>query len=62
MAKVENWQIGRKMEYPYEEAHAERQIAWVDTSSRPPSTVVLKLQQDLASRDYLLKVNLETLR
>ena len=29
MAKVKNWQIGREMEYPYEEVHPKRQIAWV---------------------------------
>jgi nitrate reductase beta subunit len=29
MAKVQNWQLGREMEYPYEEAHPERQIAMV---------------------------------
>jgi nitrate reductase beta subunit len=29
MAKVRNWQIGREMEYPYEEAYPERQIAMV---------------------------------
>ncbi len=29
MAKVWNWQLGRSMDYPYEEAHAKRQIGWV---------------------------------
>jgi nitrate reductase beta subunit len=29
MAKVYNWQIGREMEYPYEEAHPEKQVSWV---------------------------------
>ncbi|MFQ5514300.1 MAG: 4Fe-4S dicluster domain-containing protein [Myxococcota bacterium] len=29
MPKVYNWQIGREMEYPLEEAHSERQIAMV---------------------------------
>ena len=29
MAKVWNWQIGREMEYPYEEARPERQISWI---------------------------------
>jgi nitrate reductase beta subunit len=27
--KVYNWQIGREMEYPYEEARPDRQISWV---------------------------------
>ena len=29
MAKVYNWQIGREMDYPYEEAHPDKQISWV---------------------------------
>ncbi len=29
MPKVLNWQLGREMEYPYEEAHPDRQIAMV---------------------------------
>ena len=29
MAKVWNWQLGREMEYPYEEARPERQISMV---------------------------------
>jgi len=29
MGKVFNWQLGREMEYPYEDARPERQIAWV---------------------------------
>lgn len=29
MAKVYNWQLGRDMEYPYEPAFPEKQIAWV---------------------------------
>ena len=29
MPKVHNWQLGRKMDYPYGEAPAKRQIAWV---------------------------------
>ena len=53
-----DWRRGQLFEF----AMDERQLAWVDESSIPPSTVVLKVQQDLASNDYLLKVNLETLR
>ena len=52
------WRRGRLFEF----AMDERQLAWVDEASVPPSTVVLKVQQDLESQDYLLKVNLETLR
>lgn len=53
-----DWRRGRLFEF----AMDERQLAWVDESSIPPSTVVLKVQQDLASRDYRLRVDLATLR
>ena len=29
MPKVYNWQLGRDMEYPYEDARPKKQIAWV---------------------------------
>ena len=29
MAKVWNWQLGREMEYPFEEVRPQRQVAWV---------------------------------
>ena len=29
MAKVFNWQLGREMEYPYEDARPKKQVAWV---------------------------------
>ncbi len=34
MAEVYNWQLGRKMEYPYAEAHPERQFAFVFNTNR----------------------------
>ncbi len=34
MAKVYNWQIGREMEYPYEEAHTGHQFAFVFNINR----------------------------
>ncbi|MCP5114339.1 MAG: nitrate oxidoreductase subunit beta, partial [bacterium] len=34
MPKVHNWQIGREMEYPYEEAHPNRQFAFVFNINR----------------------------
>ncbi len=34
MSTVYNWQIGRGMEYPYEEAHPERQFAFVFNTNR----------------------------
>jgi nitrate reductase / nitrite oxidoreductase, beta subunit len=34
MAKVKNWQLGREMEFPYEEAHPKRQFAAVFNINR----------------------------
>ena len=34
MPQVQNWQIGREMEYPYEEAHPNRQFAFVFNTNR----------------------------
>jgi nitrate reductase beta subunit len=34
MSKVYNWQIGRPMEYPYEEHHPDRQFAFVFNTNR----------------------------
>ncbi len=34
MAEVYNWQLGRKMSYPYEEAHPKRQFAFVFNINR----------------------------
>ena len=34
MPDVFNWQLGRKMEYPYEEAHPDRQFAFVFNINR----------------------------
>ena len=34
MGNVYNWQLGRQMEYPYEEAHPERQFAFVFNINR----------------------------
>jgi hypothetical protein len=53
-----SWRRGRLFEF----AMGERQIAWMDQSVRPPTAVVLKVQQDLVSQDYLLQVNVESVR
>ena len=53
-----SWERGQLFEF----ALGERQLAWLDQSSRPPTAVVLKVQQDIASRDYRIKLNLETVR
>jgi hypothetical protein len=53
-----DWQRGELFEF----AMDERQLAWVDQSSMPPSSVVLKVQQDVISRDYRLEVNFQTIR
>jgi hypothetical protein len=37
----------------------ERLQAWTDRTTRPPSQVVLKVQQDAASHAYRVKLNLE---
>jgi nitrate reductase beta subunit len=29
MTRVFNWQLGREMDYPYEDARPTKQIAWV---------------------------------
>lgn len=34
MPKVNNWQLGREMSYPYEEAHPQRQFAFVFNTNR----------------------------
>ena len=34
MSKVYNWQLGREMEYPYEEEHPDRQFAFVINTNR----------------------------
>lgn len=44
----------------FEFAMNERQIAWLDRSAVPPTAVVLKVQQDLVSRDYRIRINLES--
>jgi len=43
-------------------AMGERMQTWLDRSTSPPSAVVLKVHRDLASNDYRLKLNLQTLR
>lgn len=53
-----DWQRGHLFEF----AMDERQLTWIDASSNPPSAVVLKVQQDLGTQDYLLKLQLETVR
>lgn len=52
------WERGQLFEF----AMAERQLAWLDQSTTPPTAVVLKAQQDLASQDFQIKVNLESVR
>jgi hypothetical protein len=47
---------------PFEFAMGERLQAWIDGSTSPPSTVVLKVHQDLIRHDYRLRLALETAR
>jgi len=51
-----DWRRGE----PFEFAMGERLQAWTDGSTAPPSTVVLKVHQDLTSHDYRLQLALET--
>lgn len=53
-----DWERGRLFEF----AMAERQLAWLDQSTTPPTAVVLKAQQDIVSQDFQIKVNLESVR
>jgi hypothetical protein len=50
-----SWQRGETFEF----AMGERLQAWTDRTTTPPSQVVLKVQQDAASRAYRLRLNLE---
>jgi hypothetical protein len=53
-----DWQKGE----PFEFAMGERLQTWTDRSTAPPSQVVLKVQQDIDSHGYLVKLALETIR
>jgi hypothetical protein len=52
------WQKGRLHEF----AMGEQLQAWTDRSASPPSAVTLKVEQDLVSDDYHLRLSLETIR
>ena len=53
-----NWQKGRRHEF----AMGEQLQTWTDRSTAPPSAVTLKVEQDLVSDDYRLRLSLETIR
>lgn len=53
-----NWQKGRRHEF----AMGEQLQTWTDRSTVPPSAVTLKVEQDLISDDYRLRLSLETIR
>jgi hypothetical protein len=50
-----SWQRGETFEF----ALGERLQAWTDRTTTPPNQVVLKVQQDAASRAYRVRLNLE---
>jgi hypothetical protein len=50
-----SWDRGGTFEF----AMGERLQTWTDRTTKPPSQVVLKVQQDAASRAYRVKLNLE---
>jgi hypothetical protein len=53
-----SWEKGSRFEF----AMGERQQAWLDQSSAPPTAVVLGVQQDLVHWDYRLLLNLHSIR
>lgn len=53
-----SWQKGRRHEF----AMGEQLQTWTDRSTAPPSAVTLKVEQDLVSDDYRLRLSLETIR
>lgn len=53
-----SWDRGQAFTF----AMGERQVAWTDDGTRPPSTVILKVQQDLVRRDYELQVSVGAVR
>lgn len=52
------WEKGRRFEF----ALGEQQVSWLDQSTAPPTAVVLQVHQDIVSRAYELRFNLETVR
>lgn len=53
-----DWRKGQLFQF----ALGERLQTWTDHSTSPSSAVVLKVQQDLTSRDYQVQLNVETVR
>jgi hypothetical protein len=52
------WEKGTRFEF----AMGERQQAWLDQTTTPPTAVVLGVQQDLVHWDYRLLLNLQAVR
>jgi hypothetical protein len=53
-----SWEKGSRFEF----AMGERQQAWLDRTTTPPTAVVLGVQQDLVHWDYRLLLNLHAVR
>jgi hypothetical protein len=53
-----SWEKGSRFEF----AMGERQQAWLDQTTVPPTAVVLGVQQDLVHWDYRLLLNLQSVR
>ena len=53
-----HWERGQRFEF----AMGERQQAWADRSSAPPTAIVLKVHQDLTHWDYQVLLDLHALR
>ena len=65
MSKVWNWQIGREMEYPFDEAHPERQVAWVFDTNKciacQTCTIACKMTWTSGrGQEYMFWNNVET--
>ena len=53
-----DWQRGELFQF----AMGERLLTWTDRTTQPPAAVVLKVQEDLRSHGYRVRLNLGTVR
>jgi nitrate reductase beta subunit len=65
MAKVWNWQLGREMEYPFEEVRAEKQVGWVFDTNKciacQTCTIACKMTWTSGrGQEYMFWNNVET--
>lgn len=65
MAKVWNWQLGREMQYPFEEVHPEKQVAWIFDTNKciacQTCTIACKMTWTSGrGQEYMFWNNVET--